>query len=363
MGGARLAVAPRRARAEERRDGVPDPAVARPRWRSHDDDDAGHQYSEIVVGAVDPTLGNVGPIVRVQTGVSALDSHYLWWVGAANHTLYRVDANGSTDAANPLAVSTTAAVTGDTSRLFARGGALYGTINGTRVVFGWDTTYTSGQTGILMFPGATTTASEIHSWNAGNQPPLSAGSGSGVWDSSTFTGANETQQSGIYEGDRWYPPDVNVNVGPVWRVGNAAIGSQNGNHNIAGNWKIIPPNNQYSQATLGTVTRGGGGPMVRMSRGAHTGYVLFIDKDAPSSSGIYQWTGGGNFTPLQSFTPSRIQTGDKWALYASGTSLDVKLNGVSVWGTVPDHRRHVRQRGRRLRSLQQRHDRHRLGRR
>ena len=293
------------------------------------------QYSEIVVGAVDAIQGNVGPIVRVQTGVGTLDSHYLWWVGAANQALYRVDANGSAYAASLLAVVTTAAVPGDTCRLIARGGSIYGTINGTRVVFAWDTTYASGQTGILAFPGTATTTSRIDSWNAGDQPALSAGSGSGVWDSSTFAGANETQQSGIDEGGRWYPSDITATVGVVWRVSNAAIGSRNGNHNIAGNWNITPPNNQYSQVTLGTVTGGGGGPMVRMSRGAHTGYLLFIFPEAPSASGIYQWTGSDNFTLLQSFTPSRIQTGDTWGLYANGTSLDVKLNGVSVGAPFP----------------------------
>src|SRR5262249_13079103 len=131
-----------------------------------------------------------------------------------------------------------------------------------------------------------------------------------------------------------YPPDITATVGAVRRVNNVAIGSQNGNHNFAANWRITPPNDQYSQVTLGTVTSGGG-PMVRMDRGAHTGFLLFIFQDAPSASGIYKWTGSDNFTLLQAFTPSRIQTGDTWALHAIGTSLDVKLNGVSIGAPFP----------------------------
>src|SRR5207247_170866 len=61
------------------------------------------QFSEIVVGAVDPGQGNVGPIARVQGSGATLDSHYLWWVGPANHALYRVDANGTTYGASLLA--------------------------------------------------------------------------------------------------------------------------------------------------------------------------------------------------------------------------------------------------------------------
>jgi len=80
--------------------------------------------------------------------------------------------------------------------------------------------------------------------------------------------------------------------------------------------------------------------MVRMNRGTHTGYLLFIFKDNPAASGIYQWNGfspltGHNFQLLQAFNPSRIQAGDTWGLYANGASLDVKLNGVSVGAPFP----------------------------
>lgn len=291
------------------------------------------QYSEVVVGAVDATQGNVGPIVRVQASGVDLDSHYLWWVGAANKALYRIDADGASYNAVGLTVAVTAAVAGDTCRLSARGAALYGTINGRRVIFGWDTTYASGQAGLLIFQ--TSPPTTIDSWAAGEQPPLASGSGINVWDASGFTGADEVEQSGIDENDRWYPPDVTSAIGPVWRAGGVAAGSQSGRHSFAANWRIAPPDTQYAEVTLGAVVAGGGGPMVRMSRGAHTGYLLFIFKDSPGASGIYKWTGSDNFAQLQAFTPSRIQTGDTWGLYANGTSLDVKLNGVSIGGAFP----------------------------
>ena len=288
------------------------------------------QFSEIVVGAIDPSQGNVGPIARVQASGGTRDSHYLWWVGPANHALYRVDANGATYGASLLAnTSIQSAVAGDVCRLIARNAAIYGTLNGRRAFFVWDSTYAGGQTGILAFP-STLTANEITAWQAGSVPALATGSGS--WDSSTFTGTDETSQGGLDESDRWYVPD---NVPPLWKIGAVIKGSDSANHNFAANWRITPPNDQYAQITLGTVTSGGGGPMVRMNRGAHTGYVLFISKNTPSASGIYAWTGGQDLTLLQAFTPSRIQAGDKWGLFANGTSLDVKLNGVSVGAPFP----------------------------
>ena len=278
--------------------------------------------------------GQMGPTVRTQASGGAQDSHYLWWVGSGGPYLYRIDANGTTYSSvgiTPAPIR--AAVSGDTVRLVARGNAIIGYLNGTRVAWAWDSTYPSGSSGVLFFPGGsgTSTGNQMSYWEAGNAPSLASGSGSGTNDSSNFTGPDETEASGIYENDRWYPTEMANGVGVVQRVSNHAVGSAGG-HNFAAAWSISPPNKQYSQVTFGAVPGGsGGGPMVRMARGSRTGYLLFIYND---SATIYKWTGGNNFVGLGG-TPVTITSGDTWGLYADGSSLDVKKNGVSIGAPFP----------------------------
>jgi hypothetical protein len=81
--------------------------------------------------------------------------------------------------------------------------------------------------------------------------------------------------------------------------------------------------------TLGNVTNGGGGPIVRIDRNnpGQTGWLLFLYANSPSSSGIYKMTPDGNFSAVQLFTPTLV-AGDKWSLSATGNVLQVFRNGV-----------------------------------
>jgi len=111
-----------------------------------------------------------------------------------------------------------------------------------------------------------------------------------------------------------------------------------GIHNLEGNWRITPPNDQYAQVTLGDVTSGGGGPMVRMTRTAliQNGYLLFIFIDTPGSSGIYRIEPVLNsFTFLTAVpTTPAPAVGDVWKLTAIGNTLTAYKNGVQVAQTT-----------------------------
>src|SRR4029077_12337278 len=109
--------------------------------------------------------------------------------------------------------------------------------------------------GMLAYadPGGAVTDAEIVSWSAGAAPVSS-----GTWASSTFTGA----ENPLDEGDRWYPLP---GYSGFRKAGGFAIGRDAG-HNASGVWSITPPATQYSEVTLGTVTSGGGGPIVRIDR-------------------------------------------------------------------------------------------------
>src|SRR5262249_7489711 len=118
-------------------------------------------YAEIVVGHLGSNTDNVGPIVRVQTSGAAIDSHYLWWASRAEgiNSLYRIDANGTSYAADPVTPSS-AVVDGDRLRLIARGPVLYGLKNGVRDFIyntGPDNVhYAGGSTGMLAWNGSPT---------------------------------------------------------------------------------------------------------------------------------------------------------------------------------------------------------------
>jgi hypothetical protein len=116
-----------------------------------------------------------------------------------------------------------------------------------------------------------------------------------------------------------------------------AIGRDSG-HNASGVWSITPPATQYSEVTLGTVTSGGGGPIVRIDRSnnGQTGWLLFLWADNPSGSGIYKMNPDGSFTAAQLFTPTTIIPGDKWRLTANGNTLAVFQNGVSQFVYTTD---------------------------
>lgn len=284
-------------------------------------------YSEIVVGHVGDIINhvnNVGPTVRVQTSGASIDSHYLWWASGANgvNNLYRIDANGTSYTANAIMPSSPV-VDGDRLRLIARGPVIYGIKNGVRDFIyntGPDATkYSAGTAGMLAYadPSGAVTDAEITSWSAGAAPVSS-----GAWASSTFTGF----ENPLDEGDRWYPLP---GYSGFKKVGGFAMGRDSG-HNASGVWSITPPANQYSEVTLGTVTSGGGGPIVRIDRSnaGQTGWMLFLWADNPSGSGIYKMNPDGSFTAAQLFTPTIIP-GDKWRLTANGNTLEVFQNGVS----------------------------------
>ena len=292
-------------------------------------------YSEIVVGHVGNSNNNVGAIVRVQTSGVSTDSNYLWWASVINggNFLYRLDANvpdntrGTTYTATALTPSSPI-VDGDRLRLIARGQVIYGIKNGVRDFIyntGTNTTkYSTGTTGIFAYADGDVTSAMIASWSTGTAPVSS-----GTWASSTFAG----NENPLDEGDRWYPLP---GYSGFRKAGNAAMGLSSG-HNAEGVWSITPPPTQYSEVTLGAVTSGGGGPIVRIDRSnpGQTGWLLFLYTAAPSSSGIYKMTPDGNFVAAQLFTPT-ILPGDKWRLTATGNTLEVFRNGVSQFTYTTD---------------------------
>ncbi len=280
-------------------------------------------YAEIVIGHLGSNADNLGPTVRVQAAGASVDSHYLWWTSRADgvNNLYRIDADGSSYSATAI-VPSSPVVDGDRLRLIARGPVVYGIKNGVRDFIyntGPDATrYATGTAGMLAWPaGPTLTDATIASWSSGTAPVSS-----GTWASSDFAGAEDP----LDEGDRWYPLPGSSELR---KAGGFAIGPEWG-HNASGVWSIAPPPTQYSEVTLGTVTGGGGGPMVRIDRtsAGPTGWLLFLSADNPSASGIYKLTPDGAFTPVRQFTP-QLLSGDKWRLAADGNSLEVFQNGVS----------------------------------
>jgi len=290
-------------------------------------------YSEIVVGHVAATgNNNVGPIVRAQAAGPSIDSHYLWWATQPNgygpNSLYRIDANGSSYVASPI-LPTSPVADGDTLRLIARGTVIYGIKNGVRDFIyntGPDTTsYPTGTSGILAYTSSVSgTEAVIASWSSGAAPVSS-----GTWASSNFVGV----ENPLDEQDRWYPLP---GYSGFRKAGNLAIGRDSG-HNLSGVWSIAPPATQYSEVTLGTVTTGGGGPVVRIDRtnAGQTGWLLFLWADNPAGSGIFEVTPDGSFTAVRTFAPI-IVTGDKWRLTATGSTLEVFRNGVSQFTYTTD---------------------------
>jgi IPT/TIG domain len=292
-------------------------------------------YSEIVVGHVGNSNNNVGAIVRVQTSGATTDSNYLWWASVINggNFLYRLDSNvpdntrGTTYTATALTASSPV-IDGDRLRLIARGQVIYGIKNGVRDFIyntGTNTTkYSTGTTGIFAYADGAVTNAIVASWSTGAAPVSS-----GTWASSTFAGT----ENPLDEGDRWYPLP---GYAGFRKAGGQAIGLGS-SHNASGVWSIAPPATQYSEVTLGAVTGGGGGPIVRIDRNnpGQTGWLLFLYADSPSSSGIYKMTPDGNFTGVQFFAPTII-LGDKWRLTATGNTLEVFRNGVSQFTYTTD---------------------------
>jgi hypothetical protein len=292
-------------------------------------------YSEIVVGHVATTSNNVGAIVRVQTSGAASDSLYLWWASLAGggNYLYRLDSHipdpsrPTTYTANAL-VPSSPVVDGDRLRLIARGSVIYGLKNGVRdFIYNTATNvinYTGGSTGIMAYADGALNNAIISSWSTGAAPVSS-----GTWTSTTFAGT----ENPLDEGDRWYPLPGYLGFR---KAGGAVIGL-NANHNASGVWSIAPPQKQYSEVTLNTVSSGGGGPVVRIDRtnAGQTGWLLFLYPDSLSSSGIYKMTPDGNFAATQLFTPTLVP-GDKWRLAADGNVLEVFRNGVSQFTYTTD---------------------------
>jgi chitodextrinase len=284
-------------------------------------------YSEVVVGHIENSSNNVGPIVRVQTSAVVSESLYLWWASLVNggNFLYRLDARipdpsrAITYTATPL-TPTSPVVDGDRLRLIARGQVLYGIKNGVRdFIYNTATNtikYAGGTTGIFAYADGAVTNANIASWSTGPAPVSS-----GTWASSTFAGT----ENPLDEGDRWYPLP---GYSGFRKAAGTAIGLNSG-QNVSGVWSIAPPAKQYSEVTLGAVASGGGGPIVRIDRNnpGQTGWLLFLYTDAPSSSGIYKLTPDGGFTAVLRFTPI-IVSGDKWRLTADGDTLEVFRNGV-----------------------------------
>jgi chitodextrinase len=273
----------------------------------------------------------VGPIVRVQPSGAAIDSHYLWWGSGAGSTvnnLYRIDANGTSYSGTPI-LATSPVADGDRLRLIARGQVIYGIHNGVREFIyntGPDTTkYSTGTTGMLAYPGSTTlTDATIASWSSGAAPASSGG-----WASSNFSGV----ENPLDEGDRWYPLP---GYSGFRKAGGFAIGRDSGN-NAAGVWSITPPAKQYSEVTLGSSARGGGGPLVRIDRNntGQTGWLLLLYADNPAGSGIFKINPNGTYTAVKYFTPTLVP-GDKWRLTADGNMLTVSWNGLSQFTYTTD---------------------------
>jgi hypothetical protein len=290
-------------------------------------------YSEVVVGHVGNIINyvnNVGPMVRVQTSGPSVDSHFLWWASGTNgvNRLYRIDANGTSYTASPI-LPTSPVSDGDRLRLVARGPVIYGLKNGVRDFIyntGPDTPrYSSGTTGMLAYTaGPSLTDAMIASWSSGAAPVPS-----GTWASSNFVGVEDP----LDEGDRWYPLPT---YSGFRKAGGVAMG-RDWAHNASGVWSITPPAKQYSEVTLGTVTRGGGGPIVRIDRTntGQTGWLLFLAAENPSVSGIYKMTPDGGFSAVALFTPL-IVSGDKWRLTADGNTLEVFQNGVPQFTYTTD---------------------------
>jgi hypothetical protein len=207
---------------------------------------------------------------------------------------------------------------------------IYGIKNGVRDFIyntGPDATkYSTGTAGMLAFadPVGAVTEAEIVSWSAGAAPVSSA-----TWASSTFTGI----ENPLDEGDRWYPLP---GYSGFKKTGSLAIGRDSG-HNASGVWSITPPAKQYSEVTLGAVTAGGGGPIVRIDRSnvGQTGWLLFLGADSPQFSGVYKMNPDGSFTAARLFTAT-ITPGDKWRLTANGNTLEVFWNGVSQFVYTTD---------------------------
>ena len=168
------------------------------------------------------------------------------------------------------------------------------------------------------------TNATIGSWSAGAAPVSS-----GTWASTNFAGT----ENPLDEGDRWYPLPFYLGFK---KTGGHASGLGTSD-NIAGVWSITPPAKQYSEVTLGTVTSGGGGPVVRIDRTniGQTGWVLFLLADAPGASGIYKLTPDRSMTAVRVFTPTLV-SGDKWRLTADGDTLEVFRNGVSQFTYTTD---------------------------
>jgi hypothetical protein len=220
-------------------------------------------------------------------------------------------------------------IDGDRLRLIARGPVIYGIKNGVRDFIyntGRDATkYATGTSGMLAWnSGPTLTDAVIASWSSGAAPVSS-----GTWASSNFAGVEDP----LDEGDRWYPLP---GYSGFKKTGGLAIGREWG-HNASGVWSIAPPANQYSEITLGTVTSGGGGPIVRIDRNnsGQTGWLLFLSADNPSVSGIYKVTPDGGFTAARVFVPLLV-SGDKWRLAANGNTLEVSHNGLSQFTYTTD---------------------------
>jgi hypothetical protein len=290
------------------------------------------QYSEIVVGHIGSsnTHNNVGPIVRVQTSGSAIDSHYLWWASTTSgvNGLYRIDANGTSYVSSPI-LQTSPAVDGDRLRLLARGQVIYGIKNGVREFIyntGPDPTrYPSGATGMLAYVSSPSLSdATIASWSTGAAP-----ASSGTWTSSNFVGVEDP----LDEGDRWYPLP---GYSGFRKAGGFAVGRDWG-HNASGVWSITPPATQYSEVTIGTVASGGGGPIVRIDRNnpGPTGWLLFLAADSPTQSGIYKINTDGSFAAARLFTAAIIP-GDRWRLAADGNTLAVFRNGLSQFTYTTD---------------------------
>jgi chitodextrinase len=287
-------------------------------------------YSEIVVGHIGSlNINNVGPIVRVQSSGTAIDSHYLWWVSGPNglNYLYRIDATGTSYVAAPL-IPTSSVMDGDRLRLIARGPVIYGIKNGVRDFiynYGADTKkYSGGTTGILAYTNGNLADATIASWSTAAAP-----ASSGTAASSNFIGA----ENPLDEGDRWYPLP---GYSGFRKTGGLATGRDSG-HNASGVWSIAPPPKQFSEVTLGTVASGGGGPIVRIDRtnSGQTGWLLFLVADNPGLSGIYKMNPDGTFVAVRTFTPL-IVPGDTWRLAADGNILEVFHNGASQFTYTTD---------------------------
>ena len=185
-------------------------------------------YSEIIVGHVaNSGNNNVGPIVRVQSSGSSIDSHYLWWASQGNgpNNLYRVDANGTSYTASPILPSSPVA-DGDTLQLIARGQVIYGIKNGVRDFIyntGPDTTkYSTGTTGILAYTSSPSmTDATIASWFSGAAQGVSCANFAQI-ATATSAAFNDTGlATNTSYGYRVRATDAAGNLGPYSNVASA----------------------------------------------------------------------------------------------------------------------------------------------